>query len=226
MTVAEAEGWIKEADVRLSSESPSHLAAASFYEKAIQTYRTIPQKERSAHHVAERLAELHSRLSQSGEAALNEMRAVNSASLDIGEIVEKAREAVSGKTSFEALKSFCSLRAEDECEASSCECTRTSSKLYRTPNRSNNVQEPGRSCDCQAIRTGPRKHTCYRRRNQCDGPRAWSICQYSRSGCYLASASRLVGLNIGCRRLTSSVSQASHRSCPRTVADCLEKPCS
>ena len=51
MTVAEAEAWIKAADARLSSESPSHLVAANFYENAIQTYRTIPQTERAAHRV-------------------------------------------------------------------------------------------------------------------------------------------------------------------------------
>ena len=43
MTVEVAEGWVKEAVARLSSDQPSHMVAASFYESAIQTYRTIPR---------------------------------------------------------------------------------------------------------------------------------------------------------------------------------------
>ena len=109
MTVAEAEAWIKAADARLSSESPSHLVAANFYENAIQTYRTIPQTERAAHRVDERLAELHYKLSQSGTMALREMKVVSSSTLDMSEVTEKARKAVSGKTLVEALKSFCNL---------------------------------------------------------------------------------------------------------------------
>ena len=109
VTVAEAEGWIKEAVARLSSERPSHLAAASFYENAIQTYRTIPQAERSAHRVDEKLAELHSKLRQSGAAAVSEMSAVSSSNLDISKITEQARQAVSGRTATAALQSFCSL---------------------------------------------------------------------------------------------------------------------
>ena len=37
MTAFVAEGWVKEAIARMSSEQPSHMAAASFYENAIQT---------------------------------------------------------------------------------------------------------------------------------------------------------------------------------------------
>ena len=56
MTVAQAECWVKEALARLSSQNPSHIAAASFYENAIQTYRTIPRSERAIHRVDERIA--------------------------------------------------------------------------------------------------------------------------------------------------------------------------
>jgi hypothetical protein len=49
-----AEGWVKEAVARVSSERPSNMVAASFYENAIQTYRNIPRTERPAHRVDER----------------------------------------------------------------------------------------------------------------------------------------------------------------------------
>ena len=62
MTVSEAEGWVKEAIAKVSSDQPSHVAAAIFYEKAIQTYRTIPRSERAIHRVDERIADLRARL--------------------------------------------------------------------------------------------------------------------------------------------------------------------
>ena len=109
MTAAEAETWIKAAESRLSSENPSHLAAASFYENAIQTYRTIPQIERPAHRVDERLSELLSKLRHSGTMALNEMSALSGSELDMSEVTEQARKAVCGKPLPEALMSFCNL---------------------------------------------------------------------------------------------------------------------
>jgi hypothetical protein len=109
MTVSEAEGWVKEAVARVSSTNPSHMVAATFYENAIQIYRTIPGAERTPHRVDERLAELRAHLSESGEKSLAEMGLVSSPGVDISELVENARKAVSGKTPIEALKAFCNL---------------------------------------------------------------------------------------------------------------------
>lgn len=109
MTVSEAEGWVKEAVARVSSTNPSHMVAATFYEKAIQIYRTIPGAERTPHRVDERLAELRAHLSESGEKTLAEMGLVSSPGVDISKLVENARKAVSGKTPIEALKAFCNL---------------------------------------------------------------------------------------------------------------------
>jgi len=109
MTVCEAEGWVKEAVARVSSTNPSHMVAATFYENAIQIYRTIPSAERTPHRVDERLAELRAHLSESGEKSLGEMGLVSSPGVDIRRLVENARKAVSGKTAIEALKAFCNL---------------------------------------------------------------------------------------------------------------------
>lgn len=109
MTVREAEGWVKEAVARTSSTNPSHMVAATFYENAIQIYRTIPRAERAAHRVDERLAELRAHLSESGEKSLAEMNLVSSPGVDISKLVENARKEVSGKTPIEALKAFCNL---------------------------------------------------------------------------------------------------------------------
>ena len=109
MTVAVAEGWVKEAVARSTSESLSHMVAASFYENAIQTYRTVPRAERSTHQVDERIAELRAHLNDSGERALGEMRLIQTSGVDITQLVENARKSVTGKSAQHALLAFANL---------------------------------------------------------------------------------------------------------------------
>ena len=109
MTVAVAEGWVKEAIARVSSDQPSHMDAVRLYESAIQTYRTIPRSERATHRVDERIAELRKYLNESGERSLEEMDVINIPGQDISQIVENARNAVRGKGLEEALKAFVNL---------------------------------------------------------------------------------------------------------------------
>lgn len=109
MTACLAEGWVKEAVARLSSEQPSNMVAASFYENAIQIYRTIPHSERTTHRVRERIAELHKHLSNAGAKSLDEMGSITSPTIDISEIVETAINAVKGKTTLDALTAFANI---------------------------------------------------------------------------------------------------------------------
>ena len=109
MTAAVAEGWVKEAIARTASTSQSHMVAASFYENAIQTYRTIPKAERAKHRVDERIAELRARLNDSGERSLEEMGMIRTPAVDITQIVENARKSVTGKSEQEALLAFANL---------------------------------------------------------------------------------------------------------------------
>ncbi len=113
MTVEVAETWVKEAVARLSSDQPSHGVAASFYESAIQTYRTIPRSERATHRVDERIAELRRSLNESGEKSLDEMGVISTPGQDISQIVENSRNAVKGKELVEALKIFTNLDVVD-----------------------------------------------------------------------------------------------------------------
>lgn len=109
MTVAVAEGWVKEAVARSASESPSHMVAASFYENAIQTYRAVPRAERATHRVDERIVELRAHLNDSGEKSLGEMGLIRTPGVDITQIVESARKSVTGKSAQEALLVFANL---------------------------------------------------------------------------------------------------------------------
>jgi len=109
MIVFVAEDWVKEAVARMSSDQPSHMVAASLYENAIQTYRSIPRSERAAHRVDERISELHKSLNEAGERALDEMGVISSPSIDITQLVENARNAVRGKSSIDALAVFANI---------------------------------------------------------------------------------------------------------------------
>jgi hypothetical protein len=109
MTTSVAEGWVKEAIAQVSSDNPSQMVAASFYENAIQTYRTIPRAERTAYRVDERVAELRAHLNESGEKALDEMGLISTPGVDITQLVENARKSVKGKSATEALLAFANL---------------------------------------------------------------------------------------------------------------------
>ena len=109
MTVAVAEGWVKEAIARVSSDQPSYMVAASFYEKAIQIYRSIPRSQRSIHRGDERIAELHRHMNEAGEKSLDELGSVKTPGIDISELVENARKSVAGKSVQDALFSFANI---------------------------------------------------------------------------------------------------------------------
>lgn len=113
MTVAVAEGWIREAEARASADKPSHMVAASFYENAIQVYRTVPRSERSSHRVDERIAELRERLNDAGERSLEEMGVISTPRIDITQLVDEARNLVRGKTATDAMAAFANLNRLD-----------------------------------------------------------------------------------------------------------------
>jgi hypothetical protein len=103
MTVRNAEGWVKEAIARQSSDTPSHMVAASFYENAIQKYRTIPRALRAAIDVDNRIAELRNDMNAAGESSLDEMSVISSGPIDITELIENAIKSVQGKSALDAL---------------------------------------------------------------------------------------------------------------------------
>jgi hypothetical protein len=109
MTVQVAEGWVKEAIARMSSEQPSYMVATGFFEKAIHKYRSIPKTERTVHKVDERIAEIRVEMSAAGEKSLGEMGAITSSSIDITELIERARSTVRGKSAFDALAAFANI---------------------------------------------------------------------------------------------------------------------
>ena len=104
MKVALAEELIKEAE-----ETPSHMLKNTLYEKAIQTYRTIPNTMRAQHHVNDRITELRRLLEESGEKSLSEMHQISTSDVDLSLLAENSRNSVSNKTRIEAFKALCNI---------------------------------------------------------------------------------------------------------------------
>lgn len=107
MKVRMAEGFVKEAEARILSANPSHMAAAKFYKDAVQIYQKIHPAERAPHRVDDRLDELRARMSDADKKSLGEMIHVSAPLIDISDTAENARKNISGKTAIEALKIFC-----------------------------------------------------------------------------------------------------------------------
>jgi hypothetical protein len=109
MTVHAAECWVKEATNRISSDVTGHIVASSFYENAIQTYRLIPRTKRAAHSVDERIEQLRVQLSSSGQQSLEAMGVIRSPGVDISDMLQIARHAVTNKSTMDALRAFTGL---------------------------------------------------------------------------------------------------------------------
>ena len=109
MTASTAELWVKEAVARAAGENPSNMIAASFYENAIQTYRSIPRKHRSAHNGDERVAQLLNAMNEVGEKSVDELAAIRSDPIDLTEIATHAQNVVRCENAVDALRAFADL---------------------------------------------------------------------------------------------------------------------
>lgn len=107
ITIAYAQAWVKEAE-----QHDSQLVASSFFENAIQILRSIPRRQRDTHNVDELITELLKRLRDSGEKSLDEMKKIQSPKIDITEIVNQARNSVSGKPLIDAFFAFAGICSE------------------------------------------------------------------------------------------------------------------
>lgn len=103
MVCEAAESFALEAKSRETGPHPSYMAASSFYENAIQRYRSVPKAFRKDRKVEERIAELMGLLKAAGIASLGEMCTVSSDTIDISEIVFQVEREVMGKDLRHAL---------------------------------------------------------------------------------------------------------------------------
>jgi hypothetical protein len=107
VTVAYAQTWVKEAE-----QQESQLVASSFFEKAIQILRSIPRLQRDMHNVDELIMGLLKKLREAGEKSIDEMKKIQSPTIDITEIVNQAKSAVSEKSFADAFFAFAGICGE------------------------------------------------------------------------------------------------------------------
>ena len=118
MTLRKAESFVKKGDDRLSSEDPSSLVAAHFYEVAIDTLHWLKEKskidesELSTYQVDERIDELMLCREELLKQGISEIEPIR---VDITEEFNQfstvACAAVTGKDHIEALYKFANLRS-------------------------------------------------------------------------------------------------------------------
>lgn len=102
-----ADCFEREGDSRLSG---SAMVANSFYEQAIEAYRKIPNKHRADRNISEIISKLRHKVTQSGAKILDEMGKIEIPMPDVSDIVDAARNHVSGKIETRiAVLYFCGL---------------------------------------------------------------------------------------------------------------------
>lgn len=109
MIACRAEAFIKEATARAAMEPPNNIAASSFYEKAIQIFRTIPRKERGRLGIDRKITRASRSLREVGELSLGEMEILDFNEVSVSGMMEIANRSVSGKPKIDALKVFANL---------------------------------------------------------------------------------------------------------------------
>ncbi|MEH3075836.1 MAG: DUF4209 domain-containing protein [Quadrisphaera sp.] len=105
-----AQTFVLEAEQRLERNFSAAMTSGRLYEQAVATLRKLPARYRDEHGLEERIRELRERAGDSRQALLESMVVVESDPIDLSESARVAREAVSGKSSGQALGEFCKLR--------------------------------------------------------------------------------------------------------------------
>lgn len=109
MIIAQAEGWVKEADARILCEEQDFLFAVDCYDRAIKIYQTIPRVDRERHQIDERIAELQRYRTECREKSQGQSKAFVSASQDLTDVAKNVRSAVGNKSLDEAMTAFAGL---------------------------------------------------------------------------------------------------------------------
>lgn len=102
---SQAQAWHSEA--ALKEAAGDFIGAAHALEKAIQTYRSIPNKHRTSVGVEEgKLQQMQVHLGKIGKLAAENMMLISTPLIDITDMVSESRLLIRGKTVLEALKTL------------------------------------------------------------------------------------------------------------------------
>ena len=109
LIVKKAECFSEEADIRISIDNPSYIAATEFYKDAILVYRTIPKDKRDSYNVDNKISEIHKKINEYGKKILDEMVTIDVGNIDITEYVKRSEDRVKGKEYLDALLIFANI---------------------------------------------------------------------------------------------------------------------
>lgn len=98
LTALVAENFVKEA-----TKKDSQMAAAKFYENAIQEYRSIPRKDRPTYNVDSRLSDIYQLMGTSNKLATDELSLIQTDPIDISPLITTAIERIENKDFEEAF---------------------------------------------------------------------------------------------------------------------------
>lgn len=102
LTVKIAENFVNEANHR----KDSNMAAAKFYENAIQEYRLIPVQDRLEYNAEDRIHKIYQQMALSNQLVKGEMQKVTTDPVNISELVTTAIAEIEDKSMDEALLNF------------------------------------------------------------------------------------------------------------------------
>lgn len=105
LTVNIAENFVKEAE----HQKNLHMAAAKFYENAIQEYRLIPVKDRESFNIDKKIHEIYQLMAKSNQLVHTQMQVISSDPIDISQLVNIAESSIEGKSIHEALLNFVNI---------------------------------------------------------------------------------------------------------------------
>lgn len=105
LIVEVAESFVSEGQSRIDSQ----MAAATFYENAIQEFRSVPKVDRAALNVDKRITEVYQLMAGSNQLVRNEMSQIKTEGIDISESISQSIERIKDKKFEEALVIFANI---------------------------------------------------------------------------------------------------------------------
>ena len=109
LVIKKADCFLEEADMRVSIDKPSYIAATEFCKDALLVYRTIPKDKRELYGVDEKTSEIHKKINEYGKQMSNEMVTIDVGHVDITESVKHNEDKIKGKTALDALLIFANI---------------------------------------------------------------------------------------------------------------------
>ncbi|MEJ1229853.1 MAG: hypothetical protein WDM88_03145 [Galbitalea sp.] len=89
--VAQVDDFVEEAESSQAAGGRGNGVAASLFENALQTFRSLPKQTRIELGIADRAKELAYKIREAGRASLSEMTAFTSDSIDLSDAVQESR---------------------------------------------------------------------------------------------------------------------------------------